>query len=257
MTAGAGALQPRSPEARALLKALLEAFPPGATGSTELPVLARRSGLDEERVKHALGLLERAGAVVVRRPFAGRAIAVHDNAAWSALGVDLSKVRAQERNNLLLLKRMTDYAYAKRCRRAYLLRYFGDHTAQANCGACDVCVGARLKLSTATASSAPRAAPSLSPHASLTYSELAAEELKRWRKELSKDLDIPPYIIFNDATLYGLAAALPTTEEEFLAVKGTGPARWERFGVKVTELCLLARAAGGVPQPAPARRRRR
>jgi ATP-dependent DNA helicase RecQ len=31
--------------------------------------------------------------------------------------------------------------------------------------------------------------------------------------------------------------------DSFLAVKGTGATRWERFGPKVVEICLLARAA--------------
>jgi ATP-dependent DNA helicase RecQ len=79
------------------------------------------------------------------------------------------------------------------------------------------------------------------------YSELASTELRRWRKELAKDLDVPPFIIFNDATLLGLAAALPTDRESFLAVKGTGESRWERFGPKVVEICLMARAAGHEP----------
>ena len=59
--------------------------------------------------------------------------------------------------------------------------------------------------------------------------------------------------------MYGLAAALPITEEEFLSVKGAGDATWERFGPKIVEICLMARAAGHAPQvvPASARRRRR
>jgi ATP-dependent DNA helicase RecQ len=57
------------------------------------------------------------------------------------------------------------------------------------------------------------------------------------------------FIIFNDATLYGKAASLPTTRPEFLRVKGTGEAKWERFGAKVSQICLMARAAGDVSQP--------
>jgi ATP-dependent DNA helicase RecQ len=30
-------------------------------------------------------------------------------------------------------------------------------------------------------------------------------------------------------------------------VKGTGESRWERFGPKVVEICLMARAAGHEP----------
>jgi ATP-dependent DNA helicase RecQ len=251
--------QPRSPQARALLKALVEAFPPGAKGSTELTILSRRSGLDEDSVRHALTLLERAGTVTVVRPFSGRAIAINTGAPWHELNVDLGRLREQERNQLLLLKRMTDYGYTKRCRRAFLLRYFGEEVPFAqSCGSCDVCAGARLQLARKSGSAAP-AGPTGARTLPERYSSLASEELKRWRRELSQDLGVPPFIIFNDATLYALAAALPTSQDEFLAVKGTGPSRWERFGARVTQICLMARAAGDAPQTVAvvARQRRR
>ena len=247
--------QPRSPEAKALLTALNASAPPGAKLSMELYLLSRKSGLEEEKVRHALTLLERSGIVVVQRPFAGRAISVLKREPWSELGVDLRRLRAQERNQLLLLKRMTDYAYTKRCRRAFVLRYFGEEVPFGqSCGSCDVCTGPRLTLTPKVATSGGKLR--LMPD---KYSALAAEELKRWRRELSQDLGIPPFIIFNDATLFALAAALPTTKEEFLAVKGTGAARWERFGPKITQICLNARAAGDQPQVAafvPRRARR-
>ncbi|MFZ5438582.1 MAG: RecQ family ATP-dependent DNA helicase [Myxococcota bacterium] len=248
--------QPRSPDARALLAALNSTAAPGAKISLELYLLARKAGLDEEKVRHALTLLERSGSLLVQRPFSGRAITVHKHDAWGELGVDLRRLREQERNQLLLLKRMTDYAYTKRCRRAFLLRYFGEEVAFAqSCGSCDVCTGPRLSIQGKPArsiSAGARAVPE-------RYSVLAAEELKRWRRELSQDLGVAPFIIFNDATLFALAAALPTTREEFLAVKGTGESRWERFGPHITRICLTARAAGDQPQVAafdPAKRRR-
>jgi ATP-dependent DNA helicase RecQ len=252
--------QPRSPDARALLGAI-KTFPSGVKQSLELYQLSRLSGLGEEQVRHALTLLERTGVLLVNRPFAGRAIAVlRQGVPWSELGIDLERVRAQERNQLLLLKRMTDYAYAKRCRRAFILRYFGEETDAAGpgCGSCDVCAGPRLKVrpAAAKAASGPTGARTLPDR----FSVLAAEELKRWRRELSQDLGVPPFIIFNDATLFALAAALPTTKEEFLRVKGTGEARWERFGARISQICLLARSAGDVPQVAsftPRRRARR
>jgi ATP-dependent DNA helicase RecQ len=254
---GAQRHHPRSAEGRALLGFLTAAFPPGTRGASELSVLARGSGLDPDSTRHALTLLERAGAIAVRRPFAGRTISVLRQEPWASLHVDLSRLREQERNQLLLLKRMTDYAYAKRCRRGFLLRYFGEPVpfGQA-CGACDVCTGPRLKVTVEKSvskhvTSGARALPE-------RYSHLAAEELKRWRRELAQDLGVPPFIIFNDATLYALAAALPTSRAEFLRVKGTGESRWERFGPMVTKVCLMARASGDVPQAdAHATRKRR
>ncbi|HEY1087466.1 MAG TPA: ATP-dependent DNA helicase RecQ, partial [Archangium sp.] len=211
--------QPRSPEAKALLTALNAGAAPGVRQSMELYLLARKSGLDEDRIRHALTLLERTSLITVQRPFSGRVLTVLKHGAWSEIGVDLKRLREQERNQLLLLKRMTDYAYTKRCRRSFLLRYFGEESAIDHaCGSCDVCSGPRLVLKSRPAAAAT--GPTGQRVLPERYSTMAAEELKRWRRELSQDLGVPPFIIFNDATLFGLAAALPTTKDEFLRVKG-------------------------------------
>ena len=236
----AATAQLKSPQAKAVLAALVASSSPGARASFELVHLAERSGLDEGATRRALALLEKAQLAAVQRPFAGRRITVLSHEPWDALGVGLEQVRVHEQSQLVMLKRMTDYAYSKRCRRGFLLRYFGEQVRfDQSCGGCDVCVGPKLappkRAARAPATTAVRPA---------RFSTLAAEELKRWRRELAQDLGIPPYLIFNDATLYGLAAALPATKEQFLAVKGTGEARWERFGPRVTQICLVARAAG-------------
>jgi ATP-dependent DNA helicase RecQ len=259
MLPGSAAHHPRSPEVKALWTALLAAFPIGSRNSTELSMLSRRSGLDEQRIRSGLSALERAGAIQVQRPFTGRTIHSLRDDGWDSLGVNLERVRAQERNQLLLLKRMTEYAYTKRCRRGFLLRYFGEQTSWGHdCGSCDVCAGPRTKVPTKSSSRSDAASIG---KAALPqqYSVLAVEELKRFRRELSHDLGVPPFIIFNDATLYGLAASLPTTKSEFVRVKGTGEAKWERFGAKITQICLMAKAAGDVSHPlaaAPVKRKR-
>ncbi len=252
LTEKAPAAHPHSPDAQRLLKSLLETFPVGRQATTELPILARRTGLSVDEVRHALGLLEKSGAVRVRRPFSGRSIRALVRLPFRELGMDLSRVREQERLNLRLLRDMTDYAYAdqgKRCRRASILRYFGQQDVAASCGNCDVCAPEKLPalLARSPGPSLPRAAAAPVTN----YSELASTELRRWRKDLAKDLDVPPFIIFNDATLLGLSAALPIDRESFLAVKGTGESRWERFGPKVVEICLMARAAGHTPTAEP------
>jgi ATP-dependent DNA helicase RecQ len=246
LTEKATLAHPHAPDAKRLLQSLLETFQVGRSATAELPVLARRTALSEDEVRHAVGLLEKAGALEVRRPFSGRAIRALVRAPFREVGLDLERVREQERRALLLLKRMTDYAYSKRCRRAFLLQYFGQADVEPTCTGCDVCAGSRVAKLTARGSGG--GAPGARPEG---YSELAATELRRWRKELARELDIPPFIIFNDATLLGLAAVLPTDRVSFLGVKGTGESRWERFGPKVVEICLMARAAGHTPTAEP------
>ncbi|NOK06065.1 MULTISPECIES: ATP-dependent DNA helicase RecQ [Myxococcus] len=252
----AASAQPHSPDAQRLLKSLLETFPVGRQVTTELPILARRIGLSVDEVRHALGLLEKAQVATVRRPFAGRSIRALERVPFRELGLDLSHVREQERQNLSLLRRMTEYAYTdrdKKCRRSAILHYFGQRDTNTSCGNCDVCTPEKMPtlLAHGPAASRARGTGSAAAPVVTNYSELASTELRRWRKELAKDLGVAPFIIFNDATLLGLSAALPVDREGFLAVKGTGESRWERFGPKVVEICLMARAAGHEPQAVP------
>ncbi|MFS0764364.1 DNA helicase RecQ [Peribacillus phoenicis] len=56
------------------------------------------------------------------------------------------------------------------------------------------------------------------------------EELRQLRKELAVKENVPPFIIFSDASLKDMAVKLPRTEEEFLEVRGVGMQKFERFG---------------------------
>jgi len=238
LTPKARQAQPHAPDAKALLSALVQTFPAEKPALVALAEIARRAQLSEAQARHALALLEKTGAATVRRPFAGRTIRALQRCSYAQLGLDLSRVREQEQRSLLLLRRMTDYAYARRCRRAFILRYFGEAGVASSCQGCDNCTGQRLSKSSA----APRR-PAARLDRAGPHSALAAGELRRWRRALARDLNIPAFIIFNDATLLAIAAALPTDRQSFLAVKGTGQSRWERFGPKVVEICVLARAA--------------
>jgi len=241
--------QPISADAKGLLTVLREQYGARATLTTDLRLLSASANLPEAKVRHALTLLERAEVLKITRPFAGRAIRPMVQVPFGELSFDLSRLRETERRSLLLLRRMTDYAYTQKCRRAFLLRYFGEDEVEETCGHCDVCSGARLKRT-------DRAVRAPSVEAPGAHSELAASELRRWRKALSQELDLPPFMIFNDKTLFALATALPVNRDGFLAVKGTGEAQWERFGPKIAEICLLARAAGHEPRPVPRKARR-
>ena len=144
---------------------------------------------------------------------------------------------------------MTDYAYGRRCRRGFLLRYFGEELADSSCSGCDVCHGRRTSLGKAARMPAATAGKSSIYKSGAAakdgqYSERAALELRRFRRDLSRDLEVPPFIVFNDKTLRALATALPRNREDFLAVKGTGPTQWERFGPQVVQICQTAAGLG-------------
>ena len=47
---------------------------------------------------------------------------------------------------------------------------------------------------------------------------------------------MPPYIIFNDASLRDMAQRQPTTLQEFATIAGVGQAKLARYGQQFVEL---------------------
>jgi ATP-dependent DNA helicase RecQ len=230
----------QSRSAKALLEALRAISGEGGALSIQLRELSARVGLEDKDLRRALSALERARAISVRKPFAGRAIRPLQRLPFHALDLSLERVRRQERRALLLLRRMTDYAYAKTCRRAFVLDYFGEDTRMLECNGCDACSGQRTQVEAPPARAPAKSSgiyKSKERVAEGPMNDQAAEALRRFRRDLSRDLELPPFILFTDKTLQALATALPLTREDFLAVKGTGATSWERFGPKVVEIC--------------------
>ena len=62
------------------------------------------------------------------------------------------------------------------------------------------------------------------------YDDKLFNHLKKVRLSLSKDRNIPPFIIFSDASLKDMATLKPQTEEEFLEVKGVGDKKLVQYG---------------------------
>jgi len=56
------------------------------------------------------------------------------------------------------------------------------------------------------------------------------ERLRALRKRLASEHGVPPYVIFNDATLRAMVLLRPQTEEELLEVPGVGKVKLERYG---------------------------
>lgn len=55
------------------------------------------------------------------------------------------------------------------------------------------------------------------------------ERLRRLRRRLADERDVPAYIIFSDVALREMAARLPRTREDFAAVPGVGKQKLEEF----------------------------
>lgn len=56
------------------------------------------------------------------------------------------------------------------------------------------------------------------------------EELRECRKQLSEEYNVPPYLIFHDATLKEMLETTPTTHSELLAITGIGESKLEKYG---------------------------
>lgn len=62
------------------------------------------------------------------------------------------------------------------------------------------------------------------------------KELKKVRYAISKEENVPAYIVFNDKTLQEIARELPVTENEFLAISGVGLNKMQEYGEEFMEV---------------------
>lgn len=72
--------------------------------------------------------------------------------------------------------------------------------------------------------------------AACTVDPALYQMLKDLRKRMSKDLEVPPYVIFQDASLEAMATIYPQTIEELQNIPGVGAGKAKRYGA---EFCKL------------------
>lgn len=61
--------------------------------------------------------------------------------------------------------------------------------------------------------------------------------LKAWRAATAKELKVPAYVVFTDATLQAIAERRPTSEADLSGISGVGRAKLDRYGAAVLALC--------------------
>jgi ATP-dependent DNA helicase RecQ len=67
-----------------------------------------------------------------------------------------------------------------------------------------------------------------------------AAKLKEWRAAEAKRQRVPPFIVCHDRALNAVAAARPENLRQLLEVDGIGPAKVEKFGEAILEICRSA-----------------
>ena len=202
----------------------LDALPPGiggASGATALlDALQDRQMVVWRRLGEGLSLTD------ALRPLA-------------KFPVDWHGLERRRQGELSKLDRMQKYAYTDQCRRAFVLRYFGDPAARPRCTGCDNCLGLKHEAVEGTAKgravrakrergAKEKAGTTAAP---LSRDEIALMDALRTRRaELAKDEEVPAYVIFPDRTLREIARAQPATLAALGQVHGVGPTRLERYG---------------------------
>jgi len=233
---------------RDLVEAAWEAARRLRQGSVE--ELARACNVSASELSGAVRLLESAGHLERGRGRDAQFSVATASVSAKELAVDFELLELRVARERQMLDRLVRFADTRGCRRQNLLRYFGDAEAPRGCSACESCVGSRAPEPEPLAArkKQPRARPdgeAALPEA--PFDEKVFEQLRGLRTELAREQRVPPYVIFHDATLRELARALPQDERGFLAVKGAGPSRWQRYGERV--VAITGRAKPALPPP--------
>jgi ATP-dependent DNA helicase RecQ len=150
----------------------------------------------------------------------------------------------RRRAELAKLDAMQRYAYTTSCRRAFVLRYFGDEGARQTCSGCDNCLGTAQRAAPASKSRGRTSRPSrttvrgaAAPRHDDTPLDADGtrlfESLRTWRAEVARKERVPAYVVCTDRTLAEVARFRPRTLDRLGAVHGVGPTRLERYGERL------------------------
>jgi ATP-dependent DNA helicase RecQ len=130
------------------------------------------------------------------------------------------------------IRSMFEWADRAACRHQSVAAHFGEQIERCETS-CDVCTGSDVLEGLAK----PRPSGSLGlsiPGARSATDDLRDtplfEALRDLRRQLADERGVPAYVVFNDATLLEMTAAMPTTDHEMLGVSGVGPTKLERYG---------------------------
>ena len=79
---------------------------------------------------------------------------------------------------------------------------------------------------------------SLVSEISQPYLQDLFDELKKIRTTIAKGENVPPYVVFSDATLVEMSAYLPFNEDEMRKISGVGDLKLQKYGADFLEVIL-------------------
>ena len=139
--------------------------------------------------------------------------------------IDKLENASNKENAISKLNRVMEFCENNFCRRKQILRYFEENYLKDNCNACDICLGLSKSNN--------------KPQKQIIKKELVKnsefdrelfEKLRILRKNMAIQRNVAPFIIFGDVSLREMCVYLPTTENDFIHIKGVGNKKLEDFG---------------------------
>ena len=73
------------------------------------------------------------------------------------------------------------------------------------------------------------------------------DALRAARRDLAQAAGLPPYVVFHDSTLRGIAEARPRTLAELSTIQGVGAAKLERYGAAMLAAVAAQEETGDAP----------
>jgi ATP-dependent DNA helicase RecQ len=170
----------------------------------------------------------------------------YDRFADSAMDEAADRQRRQVRE-------MFELAERPECRHRALVAYLGEKM-DGKCGtSCDVCsgkdvLGGAPEVVVRRARSKDKARGSSAPAVRTRFStpEDGAEmdlfdALRKLRKTLADERNVPAYVVFSDATLLQMAQKKPQSEADLLDISGVGPKKVAAYGAQFVALLRARR----------------
>jgi ATP-dependent DNA helicase RecQ len=101
--------------------------------------LAARAGVSPEALRRTLTEMPAQGEATYIPPFRGRGLRMLQRVEQAELKIDFEPLQIRKAYELEKLDQVMAYAGAQECRRAFLLRYFGEDLSGNGCSTCDFC----------------------------------------------------------------------------------------------------------------------
>jgi ATP-dependent DNA helicase RecQ len=110
--------------------------------------MIEKAHLSRDTFRRLMADIEEQGEGTYIPPFRGRGVRLVSRITPSELPINFETLQLRKGHQFEKLNRIMDYGTLSRCRRAFLLQYFGEYYPSDNCGGCDHCQNLKVKPTT-------------------------------------------------------------------------------------------------------------